>query len=89
MRRETHARDFETANVVNPGATDTGWMTEDLEEQVAAAPWLAFALFVGLAILIYRRRSNKAVFRATTWNDKIMFLVLAIVMLLATAGWAR
>ena len=37
-------------------------------------------LFVGLAILIYRRRSNRAVFRATTWNDKIMFLVLAIVI---------
>lgn len=45
------------------------------------------ALLVGLAILIYRRRSNKAVFRATTWNDKIMFLVLAFVIvvgLLAT-----
>lgn len=45
------------------------------------------ALFVGLAILIYRRRSNKAVFRATTVNDKVMFLVLALVIvvgLLAT-----
>lgn len=44
-------------------------------------------LALGLAILIYRRRSNKAVFKATTWNDKIMFLVLAVVIvvgLLAT-----
>ncbi|MGJ3508225.1 respiratory nitrate reductase subunit gamma [Enemella sp. A6] len=35
------------------------------------------ALVVGLVLLIYRRRSNKAVFRATTWNDKVMYVVLA------------
>ena len=36
------------------------------------------ALVVGLAMLIYRRRTQTAVFRATTWNDKIMYLVLAL-----------
>lgn len=40
------------------------------------------ALALGLAILIWRRRSNKAVFRATTRNDKYMFLVLGIVIAL-------
>ena len=35
------------------------------------------ALVIGLALLIYRRRTQTAVFRATTWNDKIMYLVLA------------
>ncbi len=38
------------------------------------------ALIVGLAMLIWRRRSTSAVFRATTWNDKIMYLVLATVI---------
>ncbi|MDF1487599.1 respiratory nitrate reductase subunit gamma [Tessaracoccus caeni] len=35
------------------------------------------ALVVGLGLLIYRRRTQTAVFQATTWNDKIMYLVLA------------
>ncbi|MEZ5086915.1 MAG: respiratory nitrate reductase subunit gamma [Tessaracoccus sp.] len=38
------------------------------------------ALVVGLALLIYRRRTQSAVFQATTWNDKIMYLVLATVI---------
>lgn len=38
------------------------------------------ALVIGLALLIWRRRSTKAVFTATTWNDKIMYLVLATVI---------
>ncbi|HIT75385.1 MAG TPA: respiratory nitrate reductase subunit gamma [Candidatus Avipropionibacterium avicola] len=41
------------------------------------------ALVVGLAMLIYRRRTQSAVFRATTANDKFMFLVLAAAI---TAG---
>lgn len=36
------------------------------------------ALIVGLVLLIWRRRSNRAVFRATTWNDKIMYVILAV-----------
>lgn len=38
------------------------------------------ALVLGLVLLIWRRRSTSAVFRATTWNDKIMYLVLATVI---------
>ncbi|MGA4541944.1 respiratory nitrate reductase subunit gamma [Uniformispora flossi] len=32
---------------------------------------------LGIAALIYRRRTNRAVFRATTRNDKLMYVVLA------------
>ncbi|MCG6567339.1 respiratory nitrate reductase subunit gamma [Tessaracoccus sp. ZS01] len=38
------------------------------------------ALVVGLALLIWRRRRTGSVFAATTWNDKIMYLVLATVI---------
>ncbi|MGJ6980502.1 respiratory nitrate reductase subunit gamma [Aestuariimicrobium soli] len=37
-------------------------------------------LAVGLGMLIWRRRRTPQVFRATTWNDKIMYLVLALVV---------
>lgn len=37
-------------------------------------------LVVGLVLLIVRRRTTSAVFKATTWNDKIMYLVLATVI---------
>ncbi|MGW8380399.1 respiratory nitrate reductase subunit gamma [Streptomyces sp. ODS28] len=42
---------------------------------------------LGIALLIYRRRTNGPVFRATTVNDKLMYLVLlgAIVM----GMWAK
>ena len=48
-----------------------------------AAGFLAVA---GILMLLYRRRSNAAVLRATTRNDKLMYLVLlaAIVMGLVT-----
>ncbi|NUR31228.1 MAG: respiratory nitrate reductase subunit gamma [Catenulispora sp.] len=37
---------------------------------------------IGICMLIYRRRTNAAVFRATTGNDKLMYVVLlaAIIM---------
>lgn len=38
------------------------------------------ALVVGLGMLIWRRRRTGSVFNATTWNDKIMYLVLATVI---------
>lgn len=38
------------------------------------------ALVVGLVLLIWRRRSNARIMRATTVNDKIMYLVLAAVV---------
>lgn len=40
------------------------------------------ATLVGLAILVYRRRTVGPVFSATTVNDKMMYLVLATVILL-------
>jgi len=45
-----------------------------------------FATLIGIAILIYRRRPTGPVFRATTANDKLMYVVLvaAIVVGLAT-----
>jgi len=45
-----------------------------------------FSTLVGIGILIYRRRTNGPVFRATTRNDKLMYVVLvaAIVAGLAT-----
>lgn len=41
----------------------------------------AAATVGGLALLIYRRRTNKRVFGATTRLDKLMYLMLAIVIL--------
>lgn len=38
------------------------------------------ALVVGLVLLIVRRRSHRSVFAATTWNDKIMYVILAAVV---------
>jgi nitrate reductase gamma subunit len=45
-----------------------------------------FSTLVGVGILVYRRRTTGPVFRATTANDKLMYLVLvaAIVTGLAT-----
>jgi nitrate reductase gamma subunit len=41
-----------------------------------------FCTVVGLAILIYRRRTVGPVFTATTRNDKLMYAVLAVTILL-------
>ena len=40
------------------------------------------ALLVGVAMLIYRRRTTGPVFMATTWNDKIMYVFLVAVIVL-------
>jgi nitrate reductase gamma subunit len=45
-----------------------------------------FATLVGMAILIYRRRTTGPVFRATTVMDKTMYLVLAVVIVLGLAN---
>ena len=42
-------------------------------------------IIVGFAILVFRRRTVKSVFNATTVNDKVMYLVLGIVI--ATGMW--
>lgn len=40
------------------------------------------AALAGLAILVYRRRTTGPVFSATTVNDKVMYALLAVVMVL-------
>jgi nitrate reductase gamma subunit len=45
-----------------------------------------FATVVGMAILIYRRRTTGPVFSATTKMDKFMYLVLAVVIFLGLAN---
>lgn len=47
-----------------------------------------FCTLVGMAILIYRRRTVGPVFTATTRMDKLMYLVLAVVILLGLANTA-
>ncbi|WP_454296521.1 respiratory nitrate reductase subunit gamma [Salana multivorans] len=46
----------------------------------------AVMTLAGLAILIYRRRTNRSVFLATTVMDKAMFLVLGLTLALGTAA---
>ncbi|TFV63941.1 respiratory nitrate reductase subunit gamma [Geodermatophilus sp. DF01-2] len=45
-----------------------------------------FGTLVGMAILIYRRRTVGPVFSATTRNDKFMYLVLALTILLGLSN---
>ncbi len=62
----------------------TDWIGIDQHTYHAGALYggglAGIALIVGLVMLIWRRRSTSAVFKATTWNDKIMYLVLATVI---------
>lgn len=62
----------------------TDWIGIDQHTYHAGALYggglAGLALIVGLAMLIWRRRSTSAVFKATTWNDKIMYLVLATII---------
>lgn len=37
-------------------------------------------IVVGFCILVFRRRTVSSVFQATTWNDKLMYLVLGAVI---------
>ena len=46
------------------------------------------ATIVGMALLIYRRRSNARVFQRTTANDKVMYVFLASAVVLGvSASW--
>ena len=49
---------------------------------VTVGAFAGFATVVGMAILIYRRRTTGPVFSATTRMDKVMYLFLATVILL-------
>lgn len=46
----------------------------------------ALATIAGLVMLVYRRRSNRSVFRATTVMDKTMYVFLGLVILMGTTA---
>jgi nitrate reductase gamma subunit len=55
---------------------------------VALGTVAGLCTLVGLAILIYRRRTVGPVFSATTRNDKLMYAVLTLVIVLGLAATA-
>ncbi|MER7169802.1 respiratory nitrate reductase subunit gamma [Streptomyces mesophilus] len=69
--------------------TDKVGMDEHLYHQLSLYGGTAAGVLavLGIALLLYRRRTNTPVFKATTANDKLMYLVLlaAIVM----GMWAK
>ncbi len=64
--------------------TEAVGISEDLYHFMAVSigAIAGFATVVGMAILIYRRRTNGPVFSATTKMDKTMYAVLATVIVL-------
>ena len=62
----------------------TSFIPQETYHTVAVVGGLlaGFLTLAGLAILIYRRRATGPVFSATTPMDKVMYLVLAIVIIL-------
>ncbi|MGH3332367.1 MAG: respiratory nitrate reductase subunit gamma [Nocardioidaceae bacterium] len=64
--------------------TESVGISEDLYHFMAVSigAIAGFATVVGMAILIYRRRTNGPVFSATTKMDKTMYAVLATVIVL-------
>jgi nitrate reductase gamma subunit len=53
---------------------------------VVLGTFAGFCTLAGLAILIYRRRTTGPVFLATTRNDKLMYLMLAVTIGLGLAA---
>ncbi len=70
--------------VIPKGWTDALGISQDAYHFVAVAGGLVSGamICVGFAILVFRRRTVKTVFNATTVNDKAMYLILGIVILL-------
>ncbi|GAC56422.1 nitrate reductase gamma subunit [Gordonia hirsuta DSM 44140 = NBRC 16056] len=66
--------------------TNAVGISEDMYHWVAAVGGLiaAIATIVGVAILVYRRRTVGPVFAATTRNDKLMYAVLMSAILAGT-----
>lgn len=64
--------------------TDSIGLTQDMYHAGAyyGGGLAGIALAVSLGMLIWRRRRTGRVFKATTANDKIMYLVLAVVIVL-------
>jgi len=78
--------------VIPESWTDAAGITEAQYHAVALSLGIVagVATLGGIAILIYRRRRTGPVFMATTRNDKLMYvvLVLAIVLGLLTTVWS-
>ena len=70
------------------GWTEAVGVSEGLYHFVAVSlgAVAGFCTLAGMAILIYRRRTVGPVFSATTRMDKLMYLVLAVVILLGLAN---
>jgi nitrate reductase gamma subunit len=70
--------------VIPQSLTDRMGMSHELYHFVALAGGIpaGIATLAGLAILVYRRRTVGPVFSATTVNDKVMYAVLGVVILL-------
>ncbi|GAA1186001.1 hypothetical protein GCM10009584_30080 [Ornithinimicrobium humiphilum] len=70
--------------VVPQSWTDGAGLSHEVYHVVALAGGIpaGIAALVGLAILVYRRRTVGPVFRATTVNDKVMYAVLGVVIVL-------
>ncbi|MFG2088642.1 MULTISPECIES: respiratory nitrate reductase subunit gamma [unclassified Spirillospora] len=74
--------------VIPDGWTEAVGVTEHMYHIVAVVlgTIAGFCTLAGLAILIYRRRTVGPVFAATTRNDKMMYAVLALTILLGLAA---
>jgi nitrate reductase gamma subunit len=74
--------------VIPNGWTEAVGIGEDAYHVVAVTlgTVAGFCTLVGLAILIYRRRTVGPVFSATTRNDKLMYAVLTLVIVLGLAA---
>lgn len=74
--------------LVPEGWTDAAGISEDAYHGVAVVlgTVAGFCTLAGLAILIYRRRTVGPVFSATTRNDKLMYAVLTLVIVLGLSA---
>ncbi|GAB2482902.1 respiratory nitrate reductase subunit gamma [Luteococcus sediminum] len=72
--------------VIPKSWTDAVGISQHAYHLVAMVGGLAagVATLIGLAMLVYRRRTNRSVFNATTTNDKIMYVFLASAIVLGT-----
>ncbi len=70
--------------VIPKGWTDALGVDQHAYHLVAVAGGLVSGAMIvaGFAILVFRRRTVKTVFNATTVNDKVMYLVLGLVIAL-------
>lgn len=73
--------------VIPKSWTDAAGVTEHMYHLMALTigMFAGFGTLVGLALLIYRRRTTGPVFMATTKNDKMMYVLLVLALLAGVA----